>query len=99
MKAHGLLSLLSCIKFLPFSHVYVWYRCPSTNVCSVSNKMCVSQVWKLGWSPKRGGEFGTALPEIPVEFLQEKDVFREFLYRINVLGKRGGRAYGVITFL
>ncbi|MBN3316754.1 HD protein, partial [Atractosteus spatula] len=43
-------------------------------------------VWKLGWSPKPGGEFGTALPEIPVEFLQEKDVFKEFLYRINVLG-------------
>uniref|UniRef100_A0A8B9HMS4 Huntingtin n=1 Tax=Astyanax mexicanus TaxID=7994 RepID=A0A8B9HMS4_ASTMX len=43
-------------------------------------------VWKLGWSPRRGGEFGTSLPEIPVEFLQEKDVFREFLYRINTLG-------------
>uniref|UniRef100_A0AAY4AQL9 Huntingtin n=1 Tax=Denticeps clupeoides TaxID=299321 RepID=A0AAY4AQL9_9TELE len=43
-------------------------------------------VWKLGWSPRRGGEFGTVLPEIPVEFLQEKDVFREFLYRINTLG-------------
>ncbi|MGH0145646.1 UNVERIFIED_CONTAM: hypothetical protein FKN15_005980 [Acipenser sinensis] len=43
-------------------------------------------VWKLGWSPKPGGEFGTAFPEIPVEFLQEKDVFREFLYRVNTLG-------------
>ncbi|XP_037104805.1 huntingtin isoform X1 [Syngnathus acus] len=43
-------------------------------------------VWKLGWSPQPGGEFGTALPEIPVDFLQEKDVFREFLYRINILG-------------
>nr|AGS58213.1 huntingtin [Clarias batrachus] len=43
-------------------------------------------VWKLGWSPRRGGEFSTTLPEIPVEFLQEKEVFREFLYRINVLG-------------
>ncbi|XP_055013837.1 huntingtin isoform X4 [Boleophthalmus pectinirostris] len=43
-------------------------------------------VWKLGWSPQRGGEFGTSLPEIPVDFLQEKDVFREFLYRINTLG-------------
>ncbi|XP_065121576.1 huntingtin isoform X4 [Paramisgurnus dabryanus] len=43
-------------------------------------------VWKLGWSPRPGGELGTALPEIPVEFLQEKDVFREFLYRINTLG-------------
>uniref|UniRef100_A0A3Q3IE51 Huntingtin n=1 Tax=Monopterus albus TaxID=43700 RepID=A0A3Q3IE51_MONAL len=43
-------------------------------------------VWKLGWSPQPGGEFGTKLPEIPVDFLQEKDVFREFLYRINTLG-------------
>ncbi|KAF6723879.1 Huntingtin, partial [Oryzias melastigma] len=43
-------------------------------------------VWKLGWSPQPGGEFGTALPEIPVDFLHEKDVFREFLYRINTLG-------------
>ncbi|XP_068177228.1 huntingtin isoform X2 [Antennarius striatus] len=43
-------------------------------------------VWKLGWSPVPGGEYGTTLPEIPVDFLQEKDVFREFLYRINTLG-------------
>uniref|UniRef100_A0A4W3JTK9 Huntingtin n=1 Tax=Callorhinchus milii TaxID=7868 RepID=A0A4W3JTK9_CALMI len=43
-------------------------------------------VWKLGWSPSPGGEFGTVLPEIPVEFLQEKEVFKEFIYRINVLG-------------
>lgn len=49
--------------------------------------MCATvQVWKLGWSPQPGGEFGTTLPEIPVDFLQEKDVFREFLYRINTLG-------------
>ena len=44
-------------------------------------------MWKLGWSPRPGGEFGTTLPEIPLDFLQEKDVFREFLYRINTLGK------------
>ncbi|XP_077574962.1 huntingtin isoform X3 [Stigmatopora nigra] len=43
-------------------------------------------VWKLGWSPHPAGEFGTTLPEIPVDYLQEKDVFREFLYRINILG-------------
>ncbi|XP_067838539.1 huntingtin isoform X1 [Heptranchias perlo] len=43
-------------------------------------------VWKLGWLPQAGGEFGTTLPEIPVEFLQEKEVFKEFIYRINVLG-------------
>ncbi|XP_053779195.1 huntingtin isoform X3 [Desmodus rotundus] len=43
-------------------------------------------VWKLGWSPTPGGDFGTAFPEIPVEFLQEKEVFREFIFRINTLG-------------
>lgn len=47
-----------------------------------------SQVWKLGWSPKPGGDFGTVFPEIPVEFLQEKEVFKEFIYRINTLGTR-----------
>ncbi|KAG9346961.1 hypothetical protein JZ751_005888 [Albula glossodonta] len=48
-------------------------------------------IWKLGWSPRPSGELGTTLPEIPVEFLQEKDVFREFLYRINTLGKTVNR--------
>ncbi|KAF7469065.1 hypothetical protein GHT09_019711 [Marmota monax] len=43
-------------------------------------------VWKLGWSPQPGGDFGTVFPEIPVEFLQEKEVFKEFIYRINTLG-------------
>ena len=55
-------------------------------VFSVTLTVCL-QVWKLGWSPCPGGEFGTTLPEIPLDFLQEKDVFREFLYRINTLGK------------
>ncbi|XP_054544203.1 huntingtin isoform X3 [Talpa occidentalis] len=43
-------------------------------------------VWRLGWSPKPGGDFGTVFPEIPVEFLQEKEVFKEFICRINTLG-------------
>uniref|UniRef100_A0A8C6Y6F0 Huntingtin n=1 Tax=Naja naja TaxID=35670 RepID=A0A8C6Y6F0_NAJNA len=43
-------------------------------------------VWKLGWSPKPTGEFGTTFPEIPVEFLQEREIFKEFIYRINTLG-------------
>ncbi|XP_061440675.1 huntingtin [Rhineura floridana] len=43
-------------------------------------------VWKLGWSPKPSGDFGTTFPEIPVEFLQEREVFKEFIYRINTLG-------------
>ncbi|EPY80840.1 hypothetical protein CB1_000531009 [Camelus ferus] len=43
-------------------------------------------VWKLGWSPTPGGDFGTVFPEIPVEFLQEKEVFKEFIFRVNTLG-------------
>nr|XP_056711144.1 huntingtin [Euleptes europaea] len=43
-------------------------------------------VWKLGWSPKPIGDFGTTFPEIPVEFLQEREIFKEFIYRINTLG-------------
>ncbi|XP_019381604.1 PREDICTED: huntingtin isoform X1 [Gavialis gangeticus] len=43
-------------------------------------------VWKLGWSPKPSGDFGTVFPEMPVEFLQEKEIFKEFIYRINILG-------------
>uniref|UniRef100_A0A8C0WDC1 Huntingtin n=1 Tax=Castor canadensis TaxID=51338 RepID=A0A8C0WDC1_CASCN len=43
-------------------------------------------VWKLGWSPKPGGDFGTVFPEIPVEFLQEKEILKAFIYRINTLG-------------
>ncbi|XP_029142402.1 huntingtin, partial [Protobothrops mucrosquamatus] len=43
-------------------------------------------VWRLGWSPKPTGEFSTTFPEIPVEFLQEREIFKEFIYRINTLG-------------
>ncbi|XP_066488921.1 huntingtin [Tiliqua scincoides] len=43
-------------------------------------------VWKLGWSPQPTGDYGTTFPEIPVEFLQEREIFKEFIYRINTLG-------------
>lgn len=59
------------------------HGCPDLTVAAFFS---IFQVWKLGWSPKPGGDFGTAFPEIPVEFLQEKEVFKEFIYRINTLG-------------
>ena len=43
-------------------------------------------VWKLGWSPSPTGELKTQLPSLPVDFLLEKDVLKEFVYRINTLG-------------
>ncbi|KAL8615828.1 hypothetical protein ACOMHN_048536 [Nucella lapillus] len=43
-------------------------------------------VWRLGWSPSPSGTHRTQLPPLPVEFLQEKDVLKEFVTRINTLG-------------
>ncbi|RUS73694.1 hypothetical protein EGW08_018541 [Elysia chlorotica] len=43
-------------------------------------------VWRLGWSPTPTGDFPTSLPPLPVEYLQEKDVLKEFASRINHLG-------------
>ncbi|XP_013398873.1 huntingtin [Lingula anatina] len=43
-------------------------------------------VWKLGWMPAPGGETKTKLPPLPLDFLQEKDVLREFIFRVNVVG-------------
>ncbi|XP_050396465.2 huntingtin [Patella vulgata] len=43
-------------------------------------------VWKLGWSPSPTGNLKTQLPPLPVDFLQEKDVLEEFVFRINTLG-------------
>lgn len=69
------------------------FRAPSpSGHPAFSFPLAPSQVWKLGWSPKPGGDFGTVFPEIPVEFLQEKEVFKEFIYRINTLGRPGARA-------
>ena len=43
-------------------------------------------VWRLGWSPSPTGTHRTQLPPLPVEFLQEKDVLKEFVTRINTRG-------------
>ncbi|ESO95031.1 hypothetical protein LOTGIDRAFT_160793 [Lottia gigantea] len=43
-------------------------------------------VWKLGWSPSPTGNLKTHLPPVPVDYLQEKDVLEEFVFRINTLG-------------
>ncbi|KAH9487495.1 hypothetical protein Btru_075739 [Bulinus truncatus] len=43
-------------------------------------------VWRLGWSPTLFGELRTCLPPLPVDYLQEKDVLKEFVSRIDSLG-------------
>ena len=43
-------------------------------------------VWKFGWSPPFEGNFQTELPPLPVDILKEKDVLKEFVYRVNQIG-------------
>ncbi|XP_066278562.1 huntingtin-like isoform X2 [Branchiostoma lanceolatum] len=43
-------------------------------------------VWKMGWGASPGGETGTKLPELPFDFLQEREVLKDFIYRINAVG-------------
>ncbi|XP_060084449.1 huntingtin-like [Ylistrum balloti] len=45
-----------------------------------------SIVWKMGWIPSPNGEPKTKLPPLPVDFLEDKDVLREYVFRINSLG-------------
>ncbi|XP_033756060.1 huntingtin-like [Pecten maximus] len=45
-----------------------------------------SIVWKMGWIPSPNGEPKTKLPPLPVDFLEDKDVLREYIFRINCLG-------------
>ena len=44
-------------------------------------------VWKLGWMPSPLGELRTRLPPLPLDYLQEKDILKEFIYRVNILGQ------------
>ena len=44
-------------------------------------------IWKMGWMPSPSGDMRTSLPPLPVDFLQERDVLREFIFRVNVLGQ------------
>ena len=44
-------------------------------------------VWKLGWTPTPTGEPRTQLPPLPLDLLQDKDVLKEFVFRINTFGK------------
>ncbi|XP_076357189.1 huntingtin isoform X3 [Tachypleus tridentatus] len=43
-------------------------------------------LWELGWSPELGGEMKTQVPPPPGEYLQERDVLQQYIYRINILG-------------
>lgn len=43
-------------------------------------------LWQLGWQPDISGEFKTIIPPPPGEFLQERDVLMQYIYRVNLLG-------------
>ncbi|KAK3589444.1 hypothetical protein CHS0354_020780 [Potamilus streckersoni] len=43
-------------------------------------------VWKMGWVPTPSGECKTKLPPLPIDFLQDKEVLKEFIFRIISIG-------------
>ena len=45
-------------------------------------------VWKLGWMPSPSGDLKTKLPPLPLDYLQEKDILKEFIFRVNILGEQ-----------
>lgn len=43
-------------------------------------------LWQLGWTPELNGEYKTIVPPPPGEYLQERDVLKQYIYRVNLLG-------------
>ncbi|XP_029645621.1 huntingtin isoform X2 [Octopus sinensis] len=43
-------------------------------------------VWKMGWMPSPSGEMRTKLPPLPLDYLLDKEVLKEFVFRVNSLG-------------
>ena len=43
-------------------------------------------VWKIGWDPTPVGEPATKLPPLPIDLMHDKEVLKEFIFRINSIG-------------
>ncbi|XP_067133027.1 huntingtin isoform X2 [Centruroides vittatus] len=43
-------------------------------------------LWQLGWTPELDGDYKTIVPPPPGEYLQERDVLKQYIYRVNLLG-------------
>jgi huntingtin len=44
-------------------------------------------VWKMGWIPTPSGEPKTKLPPLPIDLMLDKEVLREFVNRISMIGR------------
>lgn len=40
----------------------------------------------MGWMPSPSGDMRTKLPPLPLEYLLDKEVLKEFVFRVNSLG-------------
>ncbi|XP_050730332.1 huntingtin-like isoform X2 [Eriocheir sinensis] len=50
-------------------------------------------VWALGWTPQFTGEHSTSLPPVPVDLLQETDVLKQFIFRMELFGWIGRQQF------
>ena len=44
-------------------------------------------VWKIGWVPTPTGEMATKLPPLPIDLMHDREVLKEYIFRINSIGK------------
>ncbi|KAK3887735.1 hypothetical protein Pcinc_008172 [Petrolisthes cinctipes] len=50
-------------------------------------------LWALGWTPQFTGDHSTTLPPIPVRLLQETDVLKQFIFRVELFGWIGRQQF------
>lgn len=56
-------------------------------------------LWQVGWSPEFSGIYKTLVPPPPGEYLQDRDVLKQYIYRINLLGNLLHYFYLFLTVL
>ena len=56
-------------------------------------------VWKIGWEPTPVGEPAIKLPPLPIDLMHDKEVLREFIFRINSIGECPSGKFKLQLFL
>lgn len=43
-------------------------------------------MWQMNWMPHAGGHWNTSIPPPPADYLLDRDLLQEYIYRVNLLG-------------
>ncbi|XP_076067326.1 huntingtin isoform X2 [Oratosquilla oratoria] len=89
LEAGGLAALPACVAHPVKNAICGLGRMPVVN----SVVRTPTDLWSLGWSPEMAGDHGTTLPPLPVELLQETDVLKQFVFRVQLFGWTGRQQF------